>query len=467
MFYIVSLIGLISTPATKLSGPEHRETIACFTIESPIKHAVFADFHTDINNTMLIDALNSQIGDVKKNIKIEDTTEHIENKIMPSILLIDSKCMRVYAIDGREYITSIPFQVKKVWSMKYGVLLEKDATPVLHNSMLPMSFMKLNESHNSSFNKSRTFPFNMSARLRAESISGYDHEFPLPTCFSLRHPLDEVTPILMKSSAQGLQYYNDGDLQIIFVSTEPSIILLYDWKLQTHSLWKIRKAVRDECLAMCPNVNSSVFSQSCDFVGSPMHSMRNATSWTGSPFQSKKMTTPSRSRQNSPMANVFHQQGLSPHASIGQASSTSMMSNTINQSPPSLPLYPDICLDHIWTDSQVIRRDQVESPNDLKAFLHQDLVGHDYLCFMVKVAGVTRLQIVRLQKSHYHGQMSKTNIIVGSISSVPAKDAVVLDHLKMIALIDESGNIILQSGNNFVGKVFYNVLFIYFFYIIL
>lgn len=403
---------------------------------------------------MLIDALNSQIGDAKKNIKIEDTTEHIENQIMPSIILIDNKCMRVYAIDGREYITSIPFQVKKVWPMKYGVLLEKDATPVLHNSMLPMSFLKLNESHNSSFNKTRTFPFNMSARLRAESISGYDQEYPLPTCFSLRHPLDEVTPVLMKSSAQGLQYYNDGDLQIIFVSTEPSIILLYDWKLQTHSLWKIRKAVRDECLAMCPNVNSSVFSQSCDFVGSPMHSLRNATSWTGSPFQSKKMsTTPSRSRQNSPMANIFHQQGMSPHTSIGQASSASMMSSTINQNPPSLPLYPDICLDHIWTDSQVIRRDQVESPNDLKAFLHTDLVGHDYLCFMVKVAGVTRLQIVRLQKSHYHGQMSKTNIIVGSISSVLAKDAVVLDHLKMIALIDESGNIILQSGNNFVGKV--------------
>ncbi|XP_050344648.1 anaphase-promoting complex subunit 1 [Nymphalis io] len=448
--------GLISTPAKKLSGPEHRETIACYTIENPIKHAAFADFHIDINNTMLIDALNSQIGDVKKNIKIEDTTEHIKKKIMPSIVLIDSKCMRVYAIDGREYITSIPFQVKKIWPMKYGVLLEKDATPVLHNSVLPTSFLKLNESHNSSFSKSRTFPFNMSARLRAESISGYDQDYPLPTCFSLSHPLDEVTPILMKSSAQGLQYYNDGDLQIIFVSTHPSIILLYDWKLQTHSLWKIRKAVREECLTMCPNMNASTaFSQSCDFVGSPMHSMRNTTSWTGgSPFHSKKgPSTPSRSRQNSPMANVFHQQGLSPHASIGQASSTSMMGNTLTQTPPSLPLYPDICLDHIWTDSQVIRRDPVESPNDIKAFLHTDLVGHNYLCFMVKVTGVTRLQIVRLQKSHSHGQLCKTNIIVGSISSILAKDAVVLEHLKMIALIDETGNIILQSGNSFVGKV--------------
>ncbi|XP_061376792.1 anaphase-promoting complex subunit 1 isoform X2 [Danaus plexippus] len=448
--------GLISTPATKLSGPEHRETIACYTIDNPIKHATFANFHVEINNTMLIDALNSQIGDVKKNIKIEDTTEHIESKVMPSILLIDNKCMRVYATDGREYIASIPFQVKKVWPMKYGVLLEKDATPILHNSMLATSLLKLNESHNSTFSKSRTFPLNMSARLRAESISGYDQEYPLPTCFSLSHPLDEVTPILMKSPAQGLQYYNDGDIQIIFVSTTPSIILLYDWKLQTHSLWKIRKAVREECLAMCPNMNSStVFSQSCDFVSSPMHSLRNTTSWTtGSPYHSKKMpATPTRSRQNSPMAKIFHQQGLSPHTSIGQASSTSMTANTMAQTLPSLPLYPDICLDHIWTDSQVIKRDPVESPNDIKAFLHTDLVGHDYLCFMVKMSGVTRLQIVRLKKSRSHGQAFKTNIIVGSISSVLAKDAVVLDHLKMIALIDETGNIILQSGNNFVGKV--------------
>ncbi|XP_052742012.1 anaphase-promoting complex subunit 1 [Bicyclus anynana] len=445
--------GLISSPASKLTGPEHRETIACYTIDSTIKHAAFVDFHVDINNTMLIDALNSQIGDFKKNIKVEDTTEHIERKVLPSILLIDNKCMRVYAIDGREYIASIPFQVKKVWPMKYGVLLEKDATPILHNSVLPSSILKFNESHNSSFLKPRNCPFSMSARLRQESISGYDQDCPLPTCFSLTHPLDDVIPILMKSSAQGLQYYNDGDLQIIFVSTDPSIILLYDWKLQTHSLWKIRKATRDECLAMCPNMNSS-FNQTCEFVGSPMHSMRNPNSFNGSPYHMKKMPeTPNRSRHNSPMANVFHQQGLSPHSSIGQASSTTMMSNTIGQAPPSLPLYPDICLDHIWTDSQVIRRDTVESPNDIKAFLHTDLVGHEYLCFMVKVNGVTRLQIVRLQKSHSHGQLPKTNIIVGSISSVLAKDAVVLEHLKMIALIDETGNIILQSGNSFVGKV--------------
>ncbi|XP_026741870.1 anaphase-promoting complex subunit 1 [Trichoplusia ni] len=454
--------GLISTPATKLSEPEHRETIACYTIENPIKHAAFCNFHVDIKNTMLIDALNTQIGDVKKNIKIEDTTEHIQTKIMPAILLIDSKCLKVYANEGREYITSLPFQVKKVWPMKYGVLLEKEATPAIHNSMLPNSFIKLNDSQNSTFSRSKSnFPFNMSSKLRAESMSGFDTDVALPTCFSLTHPLDEVTPILMKSPSQGLQYYNDGDLQIIFVSSNPSIILLYDWKLGTHSLWRIRKTVRDECLSMCPNMNSTttVFSQSYDYVGSPMQSQRNATSWAtglGSPYQSKKMPgtpTMSRSRINSPMASVFHQQGLSPHASIGQASCASMLGNNGTQNPPSLPLYPDICLDHIWTDSQTIRRDPIESLSDMKTFLHTDLVGHDYLCFIVKVGGVSRLQIVRLQRSHSHGRMSKTNLMVGAVSTVLAKDAVVLDHLNMIALIDEAGNIILQSGNYVVGKV--------------
>ncbi|XP_026330751.1 anaphase-promoting complex subunit 1 isoform X3 [Hyposmocoma kahamanoa] len=456
--------GLISTPASKLSGPEHRETISCYTIENPIKHATFANFHVSINNTMLIDALNSQIGDVKKNIKVEDTTEHIQSKVMPSILLLDSKCMRVYATDGREYVTSVPFQVKKVWPMKYGVLLEKDATPLLHNSFLPTSFIKFNESHNSTFSKSKSnHPFNMSAKLRAESVSGYDQDVPLPTCFSLSHPLDEVTPVLMKSPTQGLQYYNDGDLQIIFVSTNPSIILLYDWKLSIHSLWKIRKATRDECLSICPNMNSTttVFSQSCDFIGSPMHSNtgKNTTNWmTGisSPLNTRRGPgTPatSRSRLNSPMANIFHQQGMSPHASIGQASSMSMMANTMTQTPPSLPLYPDVCLDHIWTDNQTVRRDPLDNPNDTKTFLHTDLVGHDYLCFMLRSGGVSKLHIVRLQKSHAHGQMSKTNLIVGTVSIVLAKDAVVLNHLKMIALIDEAGNIILQSGNHAVGKL--------------
>ncbi|XP_059045476.1 anaphase-promoting complex subunit 1 [Achroia grisella] len=456
--------GLISTPATKLSASEHRETICCYTLENPIKHAHFCNFHVNINNTMLIDALNSQIGDIKKNIKIEDTTEHIQTKVISTILLMDNKCMRVFGTDGREYINSVPFQVKKIWPMKYGVLLEKEATPLIQNSLLANSFFKLNESHNNStFSRSKSnFPFNMSAKLRAESISGYEHDVPLPTCFSLSHPLDEVTPILMKSS-HGLQYYTDGDWQIIFVSSNPSIVLLYDWKIATHSLWKIRKALREECLTMCPNLNSTtgVFSQSCDFVGSPMHSNvgRNATSWItgiGSPYHSKRgpsTPTHSHSRLNSPMASIFHQQGMSPHASIGQASSVSMMPHAVAQTPPSLPLYPDICLDHIWTDSQSIRRDPIESQSDIKTFLHTDLVGHDYLCCMIKVNGVSRLQIIRLQKSHSHGQSTKSNIIVGSISSVYAKDAVVLDNLKMIALIDESGNIILQSGNSFVGKV--------------
>ncbi|KAJ8719345.1 hypothetical protein PYW08_011520 [Mythimna loreyi] len=455
--------GLISTPATKLSDPEHRETIACYTIENPIKHTAFCNFHVDIKNTMLIDALNTQIGDVKKNIKIEDTTEHIQTKTMPAILLIDNKCMKVYGNEGREYITSIPFQVKRVWPMRYGVLLEKEATSLNQNSILPNSFLKLNDSQNSTISRSKTnFPFNMSSKIRQESVSAFDQDVPLPTCFSLTHPLDEVTPILMKSPSQGLQYYNDGDMQIIFVSSDPSIILLYDWKLGTHSLWRIRKTVRDECLSMCPNMNSTttVFSQSCtDYIGSPMQSQRNATSWAtglGSPYQSKKLPatpTMSRSRINSPMANMFHQQGLSPHASIGQASYTSMMANNGPQNPPSLPLYPDICLDHIWTDTQSIRRDPIESPSDMKTFLHTDLVGHDYLCFIVKVGGVSRLQIVRLQRSHSLGQTSKTNLMVGAVSTVLAKDAVVLEHLNMIALIDEAGNIILHSGNHVVGKV--------------
>lgn len=410
---------------------------------------------------MLIDALNTQIGDTKKNIKIEDTTEHIQTKIMPAILLIDNKCMKVYENEGREYITNVPFQVKKVWPMRYGVLLEKEASPASQNSILPNSFLKFNDSQNSTFSKSKgNFPFNMSSKIRQESASGFDPDVSLPTCFSLTHPLDEVTPVLMKSPSQGLQYYNDGDMQIIFVSSNPSIILIYDWKMGSHSLWRIRKTVREECLTMCPNMNSTttVFSQSCDYIGSPMQSQRNVASWAtglGSPYQSKKPTTPtmSRSRINSPMASVFHQQGLSPHASISQASYTSMMANTGTQNRPSLPLYPDICLDHIWTDIHTIRRDPIESPSEMKTFLHTDLVGHDYLCYIVKVGGVSKLQIMRLQRSHSLGQTSKTNLMVGAVSTVLAKDAVVLEHLNMIALIDEAGNIILQSGNYVVGKV--------------
>lgn len=406
---------------------------------------------------MLIDALNSQIGDTKKNIKIEDSAKHIKTEIMPSIVLLDSRCMTVYATDGREYMASLPFQVKKVWAMKYGILLEKDAVPVQLNSFLPNTGLKPNET-NSPFHRSRNL-YNTSGKSQQDSISVYDNDIPLPTCFSLTHPLDDATPILMKSPSQGIQYYNDGDLQIIFVNTNPSIILLYDWKVATHSLWRVRKATRDECLSMCPNMNSTttLFSQSCDYIDSPMQSNRNATSWAtglGSPSQTRRTpNTPTRSKLNSPMANALHQQGMSPHASVVNSTSMSMMAPTVNQQLPSLPLYPDICIDHIWTDNVAITRDPIESPSDTKTFLHTDLVGHEYLCFLVVVNSASKLQILRLQKSRSHGNSSKTNLIVGTVSSVFARDAVVLPHLKMFALIDEIGNIILQSGNSVVGKV--------------
>lgn len=445
--------GLNSSPATGMFTPECRETIACYTCENPIKHAVFCDFHVNFNNTMLIDALNSQIGDEKKSIKIEDTTEHIPTKVMPSLLLLDNKCMRVFATDGREYVTSLPFQVKKVWNIKYGILLEKDATPLLHNSLLTNSFMRMNESHNFSFSKSRSNFTNMSAKLRAESISGYDQDYPLPTCFSLTHPLDDVTPILVKSH-QGLQYYNDSDLQIIFASANPSIVFTYDWKLGIHSLWKLRKTTRDECLTMCPNPNTSeTLSQTCEF-GSRSFNLGNkhTNSWMtaiASPYTSRKNTnTPTRSHVNSPMANAFHQQGMSPHGSIIHTS-MSMLGGQ-NQSPPTLPLYPDICIEHMWTESQPVRRDPIENQQEIKSFIHEDLVGHEYLCYILKVNGISQLQMMRLQKSNCHG---KVTFIVGTISTFIAKDAVVLNDLKMVALIDELGNIIMQSGNHIVGKV--------------
>lgn len=405
---------------------------------------------------MLIDALNSQIGDEKKNIKIEDTTEYMNTKVISCVLIIDKKSIKAYTNDGREYLANVPFQVKKVWTVKYGVLLEKDATPLLHNSLLPSSFLKFNDSQNISFSKSKSqMPLNMSAKLRAESICGYDQEVPLPTCFSLTHPLDEVTPLVMKSP-HGLQYYNDGDLQIIFTSSKPSIVLVYDWKIGTHSIWKLRRTTRDECLAMCPNTDASttIMSQ-CDLGTSQSFINKHTTSWitgVGSPFTSKRgpSTPSSKSRLDSPMAHVFHQQGMSPHASMHHTSMSMLANTAIQQPPPSLPLYPNLCLDHIWTESQGKRRDTIENPNETKSFLHTDLVGHDYLCYMVKSCDTSFLQMVRLQKSNCHG---KENIIVGIVSSVAAKDAVALESLKMFALIDELGNIILQSGNHVVGKV--------------
>lgn len=472
--------GLISTPATRLTDAESRETISCFTCESPIVQALFCNFYESIDNTILLDSLNKQIGEQKSNINLTDPPDPNLCKVLSSICLIDNTCMRVFTSDGHDFVSSMHFQVQKAWAMKYGLLLEKEASSFVHNSLLPQSFLKPFDGNNSYPHKkfARYDPaLNFSTRLGSDSMTGLD-QVQLPTCFSITHPLDEMNPVLMKTQHNGLQYYKDGNTKIVFVSSKPSICLTYDSKTSLHSLWIVRKATQVECVSASTNFNSttSLLNQSGGNFGASISGVSNLgqkghTSQSGlpknlassflagisSPFTVKPANyeqTPTRSRLNSPMEKAFSQQGMSPHSSFGHASNVSVMSNMCQTAPPPLPLYPDICFEHIWTENQGNPRDMGNHISAaFKCFLHIDHTGQEYLCYLVHGVTGPMLNSIRLQNSNSQGNANKSRLIVGVVSTTKARDAVSLDHLKMLAVIDESGNIILYSGICIIGKV--------------
>lgn len=104
----------------------------------------------------------------------------------------------------------------------------------------------------------------------------------------------------------------------------------------------------------------------------------------------------------------------------------------------SEPLVPDLCLDHLWTDNSLGRA--------TKAFLTEDSVGQRYLCLMLSQAGMLRC-------IKYDYTNDRSSLIFGSISSIPAKDALPIKTLKMMIVVDGSSSLSLYTGVVHVSRI--------------
>lgn len=346
------------------------------------------------------------------------------------------------------------------------------------------------------------------------------NESHLPVAFSLMSPLDEICPLLMKHGS--VSYMCESNQQIIFTSCEPSLAVVYDTKTRLHSVYKIRKALIEECQVVCGsndttpslfnhstsasplNIGSNIsINKSCtnkthlSLFGVPNLQVSNITMGMGlglnnSPFGSRGTSytttcsgggpSPSQqqqqhqlSRSQSPMATISRCQspthpafspllGISAGPAIHQpklhqtvmatfiSESQNSLSGSCNSiqyqdalTSPSRPLYPEICLEHVWTENTGVPKDAV-SGRASKVLLTSDLVGQNYLGYLVPSR--SQLFLVRLEKTNKQQQ-----IIFGMVSSIVAKDAVSLPKLHMIAVIDLSNSIALYSGVTCVGKV--------------
>ncbi|KAM4607119.1 anaphase-promoting complex subunit 1 [Polymixia lowei] len=417
-----------------------------FTVDSPVQQALWCNFA------------------VAQNKKDED--EEVEQ----TVCIVQSSCVHVHSVTGKDFIAPLPFQVSSLWATKFGLLLERKYTA----SDPPLS----------------------------------PPGEPLPTVFSMLHPLDEIAPIVCKPAGllegSRVQYASDSSMKIVFSSCQSSILVSYDTTQGTHSIWALRKVTQDErsTVLRCPaeqtgttlglmapgfltshlrNVSrldspgggggsghGAATGPSCGVaVGSPLHYSalhgHQSRIMTSSPGFHSRIHSPgisnmaALSRSHSPGmaapsfsgATRFNVSFHSP-SPRGHHSLLPSPGSTANESvlvPEMEPIVPDLCMEQLWSETLTAGLHRVMSSQASKVFLTSDLCENHYLCFLVE--SHQQLRCVKYIESNDTSQL-----IFASVTTIPAKDAEPLQGIDGMLVLEASGSLVLYTGVTRVSKVF-------------
>lgn len=163
-------------------GLIQRTTLCSYTMDTPIKHALWCTFYLE-----WIPFVKEQFWD-RNDTPIGDP--------LNCICLIDSDMIRAFSVTGEDFCLNLTFQISNVWSSKFGIVLEREP----------------------------------SSNAMVDSDSGL---------YSLNHPLNELRPIVIKFSASHITALNSH--KTIFISTDPSIVLMYDFTTGLHCVFLYRR----------------------------------------------------------------------------------------------------------------------------------------------------------------------------------------------------------------------------------
>ncbi|XP_033359600.1 anaphase-promoting complex subunit 1 isoform X2 [Bombus vosnesenskii] len=438
-----------------------------YTCETDIKHALWCKFHTNIPDHLARGK--------------ETDEEDNSDKTIECICLIDSYTLKVFTNLGEDYVSSLQFQVSAVWSTRYGILLEKTQVPISETRYTSLERNRL-QLHN---------------------------DTNLPVVFSLTHPLDEICPVLIKhgnisymyDSNQQIVFTSSEPSLAVIYDTKTGLHSVYKIRKAsteecqmvcgnsdtTPSMFNQSASASPLNIGSNLSCNKSTNKGHLSIFGVPNPQFNIGLGMSNSPFGSRTSYTttcsggpsPSQqqqqhSRSQSPMATISRCQSpthsaFSPllgapansiihHTRLHQTVMASVLNQTQN-SPfgscsniqlqdvisPSKPLYPEICLDHVWTENVGIPKD-VMSSRASKVFLSSDFVGQNYLCYLVPHR--SQLSLVRLEKTNKQQQ-----IIFGMVTNIVAKGAVNIPSLHIIAIMDLSNAVVLYSGVTCIGKL--------------
>ncbi|NXU65980.1 APC1 protein, partial [Horornis vulcanius] len=395
-----------------------------FTVDSPVLQALWCDFTIP-----------------QEKSEKADGDEQIVEKC---ICILQNSCINVHSMEGKDYIAALPFQVANVWPTKYGLLFERSSS-----------------SHEMPPSPPRE---------------------PLPTIFSMLHPLDEITPLVWKSGgvfgSSRVQYVADHTLKIVFLSTDPSIVMTYDTVQSLHMVWALRRAKPEEqslVLKFPEQGGTPQHMATSSSLTAHLRSLSKGDSPGGSPFQnyssihsqSRSGSSPNLQSRSPTISNMAalsrsHSPALGVHSFSGvqrfnfSSSAQSPRRPSITHSPNSVsndsflvpetePIVPELCIDHLWTETVPNMREKNSQAS--KVFISTDLCGQKFLCFLVE--SQLQLRCVKFQESN-----DKSQLIFGSVTSIPAKDAAPVEGIDTLLVLEGSGNLVLYSGVVRVGKVF-------------
>uniref|UniRef100_A0A182QAH1 Uncharacterized protein n=1 Tax=Anopheles farauti TaxID=69004 RepID=A0A182QAH1_9DIPT len=351
-----------------------------------------------------------------------------------AVCLIDNDTIHVFCDDGETYKAMLLCPIASVWMMPNGIMLERcfaDQKPI------PM----------------------------------YADGPNWPRLFTLTFTLDEMKPALL-AMGDNVSIVTEADTRMVFSSDEVQLVLLYSEKLAKHIICRLRlaseadlEAVRATYVSVFDGYDDSDDEQN---ETQPSATYQPPTNQTNLKHMRTFDIDSTNMTHSSIGASVGGGGGGNAHASANVLAGPSMKAcyeNIIKSTkvpkddmPKVLDtgdlenLYddPSFCLEHIWTD----KGDSITGPGGVStplwsatngemastAFLHTDLVGNRYLCYLQ--ARACRLTLVQYKES---------DLSIVDCRSVPARSAIALSRLNMLVLLDLGGRLVLYSGPIAVG----------------
>uniref|UniRef100_A0A4W3JSC5 Anaphase promoting complex subunit 1 n=1 Tax=Callorhinchus milii TaxID=7868 RepID=A0A4W3JSC5_CALMI len=364
------------------------------------------------------------------------------------VCIVQKSCVNVHTVDGKDYIAPLPFQVAGVWATRYGLIFER-SNPVQEVPLSPP-------------------------------------REPLPTMFSMLHPLDEIAPLVCRSGGKvdfgmtRIQYVADHTLKIVFSCSKPSIIMTYDTIQCLHTVWTLRKIKMEEQNTLLRYPGASGTPQNVATSSSltaHLRSVSKGESPTASPFQnyssfpsqSRSTISPgAHSRSHSPSISNMAALSRSHSPSLGASAFSSVQrfnlsaympspkrdrtSNSPNSTlsdslliPETEPVIPELCLDHLWTETVLNMREKNSQAS--KVFITSDVCGQKFLCYLVE--SHHQLRCVKFEESNDLSQL-----IFGAVTVLQAKDAASVESVNTMLVLESGGNLVLYTGVIRIGKVF-------------